>query len=263
MENRIKVLVVDDDQSMRKRIGEHIDTQDDMEVAGYACDGMEALEMVRRVSPDVITLDMIMPNLDGFGVVKELSEMLGEKQPVIICTSAIARVDLVQRAMEKGVRYYMIKPFRVDVLVERIRELVDINPVLPSMSVSATGGLRITDRKNRLKVAITDIFLMIGIPAHIRGFHYLREAIGISVKQNGVPNRITKDLYPAIAEKFETTPSKVERAIRHAIEVAWNRGRIQKLNDLFGFTVYGKHDKPTNGEFIALVADKLIMDRVS
>ena len=173
----------------------------------------------------------------------------------LICLSAVGQEELIRKAVGLGARYYMIKPFDMEMLTRRVRELTS-NKAIADVQQSPVAG----ERSKNLEEKITDIFLLIGIPAHIKGYHFLREAIKMVVKNGEVINRITKELYPGIAKKFKTTPSKVERAIRHAIDVAWSRGKVENINQLFGYVVYDKNDKPTNGEFIALIADKLNMD---
>ncbi|MGI6169889.1 MAG: sporulation transcription factor Spo0A, partial [Christensenellales bacterium] len=186
---------------------------------------------------------------------EEMRKLQLPKEPDVIVLSAMGQEDIVRRVCEYGVKYYMVKPFDLKVLHKRIQEIYgtpDLKPANPLAQRSAE--LHSLDEK------ITSIFLMIGIPAHIKGYQYLREAIRMVMEHANMINRITKDLYPGIARHFDTTPSKVERAIRHAIEVAWTRGKIENINQIFGYNIYNKNDKPTNGEFIALIADRLSME---
>lgn len=251
---KIRVAVIDDNPGIREIISSYIQLQEDMNVVGLGSNGLEGLEIIKNQRPDVVILDMIMPKLDGLGVLERMNQYPGENRPSFICLSAVGQEELVRKAIGLGAKYYMIKPFDMDMVIKRIRELAGGQGfVKQSLSPS--------DKGKKLEEKITDIFLLIGIPAHIKGYHFLREAIKMVVEDGDIINSITKELYPGIAKKFKTTPSKVERAIRHAIDVAWNRGKVENINQLFGYKVYDSNDKPTNGEFIALIADKLSMDR--
>jgi two-component system response regulator (stage 0 sporulation protein A) len=225
-----------------------------MKVVGLASNGLEGLDIIKEQYPDVVILDMIMPNLGGLGVLEQINQWDMEKMPSFICLSAVGQEELVRKAVTLGAKYYMIKPFDMEMIMKRIRELV-------GKQVSVRQAALPSDNTKNLEEKITNIFLLIGIPAHIKGYHFLREAIKMVVEDGDIINRITKELYPGIAKRFKTTPSKVERAIRHAIDVAWSRGKVENINQLFGYRVYDKNDKPTNGEFIALIADKLNMER--
>ncbi|NLU36375.1 MAG: sporulation transcription factor Spo0A [Clostridiales bacterium] len=254
---KTKVVIIDDNHQIREIMSSLIDMQNDMEIAGSAADGRKGLELIQAVRPDVVLLDMVMPKMDGLSVLENLYNSSHEYKPAVICLSAVGNEDIIRRAIDLGARYYMVKPFDFDVILSRIREL-------SGSSAQSSGRVvppvtRMNTEKS-LEERITNIFLTIGIPAHIKGYHFLREAIKMVVEDNDIINRITKELYPSIAKKFNTTPSKVERAIRHSIDVAWSRGKVENINQLFGYVVYDKNDKPTNGEFIALVADKLSME---
>lgn len=254
MGSKIRVVILDDNVGIREILKEYINMQDDMEVVGVAGDGVAGLEAIKSFCPDVVIMDMIMPKLDGLGVLEHLNVSGLQILPSVICLSAIGQEDLIRRAIELGAKYYMVKPFDLGMMVKRIREVMrKIEPAKCNASD--------TVKSENLEEKISNIFLTIGIPAHIKGYHFLREAIKMVVENSDLINRITKELYPGIAKKFNTTPSKVERAIRHAIDVAWSRGKVENINKLFGYVVYNKNEKPTNGEFIALVADKLSMER--
>lgn len=257
MGQKISIAVIDDNPHIREILSSYLNLQEDMEVIGTAHDGIRGKELILRHRPDVVILDMVMPGLDGLGVLEQLNQAALEQMPAILCLSAVGQEQLVRRAIDYGAIYYMIKPFDFEMVLRRIREAAGGQPIrsLPPAAKPQSG-------KN-IEEKITNVFLIIGIPAHIKGYHYLREAIRLVVEDNDIINRITKELYPGIAKKFNTTPSKVERAIRHSIDVAWSRGKVENINQLFGYVVYDKNDKPTNGEFIALVADKLCMDQTA
>jgi two-component system response regulator (stage 0 sporulation protein A) len=257
MTDRTTVAIIDDNPHIREIISSLIAKQADMEVAGMAGDGRMGLELIQTVQPDVALLDMVMPQMDGLGVLEYLSRNSTAYQPSVICLSAVGQEDLIRKAINLGARYYMVKPFDFEAILNRIRELAGASAP-PSRKAEASST---QNSQRNLEEKITSIFLTIGIPAHIKGYHFLREAIKMVVEDSDIINRITKELYPGIAKKFNTTPSKVERAIRHSIDVAWSRGKVENINQLFVYVVYDKNDKPTNGEFIALVADKLSMDR--
>lgn len=255
MEKRkIRVVVIDDNPGIREIVSSYIEHQEDMDVVGLASNGLEGIEIIREKQPDVVILDMIMPKLDGLGVLEQINQYPIENRPSFICLSAVGQEDLIRKAIGLGAKYYMIKPFDMDMVMKRIRELAGGQAFV---KISAP----VPDKGKNIEEKITNIFLLIGIPAHIKGYHFLREAIKMVVENGDIINSITKELYPGIAKKFKTTPSKVERAIRHAIDVAWNRGKVENINQLFGYKVYDSNDKPTNGEFIALIADKLNMER--
>lgn len=259
MNEATKVLVVDDNAQMRNLIKDCLEMTDNIHVVGMASNGKEALDMVKRFQPDIMMLDLIMPDLDGMGVLERLGT-LGVKRPRVMVLSAMGHENVVQDAMRLGAEYYMVKPSEVEAICKRVREMsVDRSKIdkvkLPNAPAPVHAAAQSLDEE------ITSIFLTIGIPAHIKGYHFLREAVKMVINDNDLINSITKELYPGVAKRFNTSASKVERAIRHAIEVAWNRGRIDYINNIFGYNVFTKQDKPTNGEFIALIADKLLLER--
>ena len=252
--NSIRTAIVDDNDELRSSMNQYLQTQKDISVVGEAGNGMDAMKMIQEKQPDVVLLDMIMPSLDGFGVLTQLQHVPADKRPRVIAVTALGRDDFIRRAVEMGVMYYMIKPVDLPVLADRIRDVMQHKGALPADSpFLSASGLSLDDR-------ISNLFLAMGIPAHIKGYQYLREAIKLVIETPGMIGGITKELYPAIARRFGTTSSKVERAIRHAIEVAWSRGRVDTLNKAFGCEVAQPDEKPTNGEFIALIADKLSME---
>jgi len=253
----IRLAIVEDNDDLRGFMAQYFDKQQDITVVGEAANGLNALKLVQETQADVMLLDMIMPGLDGFGVLAQMQGMEPEKKPDVIAVTALARDDFIRRAVELGVQYYMIKPVELQILLERIRDVARQRRNEPPENRAVPPNTLSLDDK------ISNLFLGMGIPAHIKGYQYLREGIKLVIAQPGMIGGITKELYPAIAHRFGTSSSKVERAIRHAIEVAWSRGRVDTLNKAFGCDVAQPNDKPTNGELIALIADKLRMDHTA
>ncbi|ANA81960.1 sporulation transcription factor Spo0A [Paenibacillus glucanolyticus] len=258
---KIEVLLADDNREFTNLLGEYISDQQDMLVSGIAYNGEEVLNMIEESgkAPDVLILDIIMPHLDGLGVLERLRDMNLSPQPKVIMLTAFGQENITQRAVQLGASYYILKPFDMEVLASRIRQLVgspsNISSSTPFSSMKS--NVVPMGKGKNLDANITSIIHEIGVPAHIKGYQYLREAITMVYNNIEILGAITKTLYPAIAEKFKTTPSRVERAIRHAIEVAWTRGNIDSISHLFGYTINISKSKPTNSEFIAMVADKL------
>ena len=258
----VRVVVADDNVQLRDMIVEYLQAQNGIEIVGAASDGVEALRLVTEFEPDVLVCDLIMPQMDGYGVLERLQAMKLAKQPGVIALTALGRDDFISRAVNLGVNYYMVKPFDFMMLAQRVYEAAG-----ESLRAESGGAKMIHEQApvsaETLEERIANLFLTVGIPAHIKGYQYLREAVRMVIEKPEMMSRITKELYPGIARKFGTTSSKVERAIRHAIEVAWNRGRIDALDEAFGKNVCSLADKPTNGEFIALVADRLSVERTA
>jgi len=250
----LRVFVADDNREFSDLLVEYLEQQPDIDIVGRAYNGKETLELITGNPPDVLLLDIIMPHLDGLGVLEELNKMEIEQKPKVIMLTAFGQEDITCKAVELGASYYILKPFNMDVLVDRIRQLGDSSSPTPSVA-SLTRPVRRTG--NSLEADVTNIIHEIGIPAHIKGYQYLREAIIMVVEDVDLLGSVTKVLYPRIAEKFDTTSSRVERAIRHAIEVAWSRNNIDTIKKFFGYTINTERGKPTNSEFIALVADRL------
>ncbi|MDO5378740.1 MAG: sporulation transcription factor Spo0A [Clostridia bacterium] len=256
----VRVVVADDNTQLRNMVTEYLNKQNGIDVVGSASDGVEAIELVQKLEPDVLICDMIMPQMDGYTVLERLSQMKLEKRPGVIALTALGRDDFIARAINLGVNYYMVKPFDFLTLAQRVLEAAGQGGHAEALGVrmvqeSAPAGAE------SLEERIANLFLTVGIPAHIKGYQFLREAVRMVMENPDMMGRITKELYPGIAHRFGTTSSKVERAIRHAIEVAWNRGCIEALDEAFGRNVCSLEDKPTNGEFIALVADRLSVER--
>ncbi|BFT71328.1 MULTISPECIES: sporulation transcription factor Spo0A [Paenibacillus] len=258
---KIQVLLADDNREFTHLLSEFIGEQEDMEIVGVAYNGNEVLRFLeqQRELPDVLILDIIMPHLDGLGVLEKMREMNLPTQPKIIMLTAFGQENITQKAVQLGASYYILKPFDMETLTNRIRQLVgntQTNATTSSASTPRANVVHMPKGKN-LDANITSIIHEIGVPAHIKGYQYLREAITMVYNNIEILGAITKTLYPAIAEKYKTTPSRVERAIRHAIEVAWTRGNIDSISFIFGYTINISKSKPTNSEFIAMVADKL------
>ncbi|MFA9397724.1 MAG: sporulation transcription factor Spo0A [Clostridiaceae bacterium] len=267
MENqKIKILIADDNKEFCSILKDYLMSQKDMEVVAIANDGVEALKLIEQKRPDLVILDIIMPHLDGLGVLERLNNSHLDSLPRIVILSAVGQDKITQRAITLGADYYVVKPFEMEILIQRIREMfidniAEIEIKKPKRNFTSS---RNYNNENDLESEITSIIHEIGVPAHIKGYMYLRDAIGMVVNNIELLSAVTKELYPSIAKKYNTTPSRVERAIRHAIEVAWGRGEIDTLNNIFGYTIKNDKGKPTNSEFIAMVADKLRLEnRVS
>ncbi len=262
LDKKIQIIIADDNKEFSDILFEFLNNQGDIEVVGMASDGNEACELIAEKLPDIAILDIIMPHLDGLGVLEKVRSMSLKKRPLFIILSAVGQDKITQRALSLGAEYYIVKPFDMDVLVSRIRQLKDSNqsPIIRSdYTPEAKSSYRAPTQRN-LEVEVTNVMHEIGVPAHIKGYQYLRDAIMMVVKDLDIINSITKQLYPSIAREYNTTPSRVERAIRHAIEVAWSRGQVETIDALFGYTVSLGKGKPTNSEFIAMVADKLRLE---
>jgi two-component system, response regulator, stage 0 sporulation protein A len=249
----IRVILADDNREFTELLQEYLNAQEDIEVVGVAYNGNEVLKLLSNTVPDVLILDIIMPHLDGLAVLEQVRSMNLPAVPKIIMLTAFGQEEITKKAVELGASYYILKPFDMEVLTNRLRQVAD-------SSLPATRTLRqpsVPPKGKNLDQNITNIIHEIGVPAHIKGYLYLREAITMVYNDIELLGSITKILYPEIAKKFNTTASRVERAIRHAIEVAWSRGNYDSISTLFGYTVSNSKAKPTNSEFIAMVADKL------
>ncbi|MBS4839295.1 MAG: sporulation transcription factor Spo0A [Clostridium sp.] len=268
-DSKISVLIADDNKEFCSILNDYLLNQKDIVVTGIAKDGREALELIVERKPDLVILDIIMPHLDGLGVFEKLNTMDLEKTPRIIILSAVGQDKITQQAITLGADYYTVKPFDMEVFTKRIREMFNSAPTIQESSAQSnrvsypttSSYILTSEPKSKtpvdLETEITNIIHEIGVPAHIKGYMYLREAITMVVNDMELLSAVTKELYPSIAKKYNTTASRVERAIRHAIEVAWGRGQIEAINKLFGYTVHNDKGKPTNSEFIAIIADKL------
>lgn len=257
MVGEIKIVLADDNREFLNMVKAYLDEQEGFNVIGIAEDGVQALDLVTEEKPDVLILDIIMPRLDGIGVLEELNRMKPEKEPKIIMLTAFGHQDVTQEVMELGAHYYIMKPFDLEKLAQRVRHVVQPSAIRGGITARVSDTPR---TKTDLNVRITEIMHEIGVPAHIKGYLYLREAIKMVVENIDLLGAVTKELYPLVADEYDTTASRVERAIRHAIEVAWERGNIQAIHDIFGHTITSASGKPTNSQFIAKIADKLRLE---
>jgi len=261
MNERIKVLIADDNIENAELFRSCIMGQEDMEVTGVATNGIEAIEMMRKTEPDVMVLDVVMPYLDGLGVLERINKLGNQKKPAIIVTSPIMQEGVAKNCIMLGASYYMLNPVDSEVLAARIRMLarqskgnLDKNS---GLVLSKADLSPVQENEPDIETMVTKIIHEVGIPAHIKGYQYLRHSIMLVIDNLDIINSVTKQLYPSVAKDFNTTPSRVERAIRHAIEVAWDRGDTDTLNSFFGYTIANAKGKPTNSEFIAMIADQL------
>ena len=245
MDNRRTVLLADANEEFRGMLREAIDKIEGLTVVGSTGDGAEALQLMGRYHPDLAVMDVVLPGLDGLSVLRQMKAQGGESKVILV--SAFCADQVVGEAMSLGASYFLPKPCEVGALLDRMQSVFE-QPATPEQHAAA------------LKNMVTSVIHEIGVPAHIKGYQYLREAIIIAVNDMEVINAVTKVLYPAVAKRFGTTPSRVERAIRHAIEVAWDRGDLETLQKYFGYTVSNAKGKPTNSEFIAMIADRLVLE---
>ena len=268
LKEKISVLIADDNADFANTLVSYLEKEENMEVIGIAKDGKEACDMILNTEPDVVLLDVIMPYLDGLGVLEKISIADMKKRPTCIMLSAVGQAKVTQKAISLGAEYYVVKPFDIELLIKRIKEIKIYQPSLNQPSfINKEIKVPYIDipkkeksNENNLEALVTNVIHELGVPAHIKGYQYLREAIMMVINDIDVINQITKQLYPEIAKHFKTTPSRVERAIRHAIEVAWARGQQDAVESIFGYTISAAKGKPTNSEFIAMIADKLRLE---
>ena len=253
----IQVVIADDNEDFALTTKAMLESQG-IEVVAGATTGEDAIAQTRRHKPDVLVLDLCLPRTDGLGVLSALSSRDADNKTSVLVYSCIGNEEITRQAMAAGAAYYLFKDNDISILVDRIRALAcgDFQ-----RTGAAPAGEPQLSTQLQLERAITDIIHDIGVPAHIKGYQYLRVAITMAVMDSSILDSVTKQLYPSVARQFQTTPSRVERAIRHAVEVAWDRGNVETLNSYFGYTIHNNKGKPTNSEFIAMIADKLILAR--
>lgn len=260
---KMKVAIADDNVRMLQLLERIVNSDMELQVIGKAENGEELLDMIRTEQPDVVLMDIIMPKLDGLAVMERVNSERNMNKPAFIVVSAIGQEKTAEDAFAAGADYYILKPFDNDAVVNRIKRLRSKQNLESYRMMNQKGETKYqakTENLNNLEEDVTEIIHEVGIPAHIKGYQYLRDAITMSVRDRDMLGSITKILYPTIAKHYQTTSSRVERAIRHAIEVAWCRGELDTIHQIFGYTVSNCKGKPTNSEFIALIVDKLRMD---
>ncbi|MEG2097340.1 MAG: sporulation transcription factor Spo0A [Pseudoflavonifractor sp.] len=254
MESKKKVLVADAGEEFRRLLVDTLAAEPDLAVVGDTGDGQEAIDLVRSRNPDVVVMDLVLARMDGLEILAQMAALM--PRPRVLVVSSFAGGALAAHAADRGADYYLMKPAKMSTVVERVRQLA-AQPLGEQDGPTNRGSAR----EASLESLVTTIIHEIGVPAHIKGYQYLREAIIIAVEDMEVINAVTKILYPEVAKRFSTTSSRVERAIRHAIEVAWDRGDLETLQKYFGYTVSNAKGKPTNSEFIAMIADRLQLQR--
>lgn len=261
---KIKLVIAEDNEEFSSILSEYLSNEKDFQIVGLARDGLEAMKYVTTYEPDILVLDIIMPHLDGIGVLERINSMNNTKIPKVIVLSAIGQDKIIQRAISLGAEYYVVKPFNLDVLSNRIRQLLPLDSSVGERTTTSSminENYKSFSNLNNLEVEVTKIMHEMGVPVHIKGYTYIRDAIQMVVNNVELLGAVTKELYPSVAEKYNTTPSRVERAIRHAIGVASSSGQIDSMNNLFGFTINKDKGKPTNSEFIAMISDKLRLQK--
>lgn len=258
---KLNIAIADDNERMVQLLDRIVSSDAELEVVGKAGNGEELMEIIRDKKPDVVLLDIIMPKLDGLTVMDRVNHESDLKKPAFIVISAVSQEKMTEDAFELGADYYILKPFDNETVVNQIKRVRtrQQRSFSKTKKVSAFESQKQYMERN-LETDVTNIIHEVGVPAHIKGYQYLRDAIIMSVNDMEMLNSITKILYPTIAKRHQTTPSRVERAIRHAIEVAWSRGKMDTIDELFGYTVNNGKGKPTNSEFIALIADKIRLE---
>lgn len=253
---KLNVAIADDNERILDLLEEIVNSDNELNVVGKANNGEDMCHIIKNQEPDVVLLDLIMPKMDGISVMEHVNEDKNiRKKPEFIVVTAIGQERITEDAFRKGAHYYIMKPFHNDMIINRIKDAKGTVRKENRMNGYHTEQLEVPEES--LENYVTNMLHEIGIPAHIKGYHYLRDSILMAVEDMDVLNAITKVLYPTVAKKHQTTASRVERAIRHAIEVAWSRGKLDTLDELFGYTVSNGKGKPTNSEFIALIADTI------
>ncbi|NLP43264.1 MAG: sporulation transcription factor Spo0A [Peptococcaceae bacterium] len=263
MAKKVKIIVAEDNRNLCQILQDYIQREDNFELLGVAYNGLEAWELIQKNEPDLIIMDLVMPNLDGLEVLERINSRPSVPRPKVIMLTAFGHETLTHQAMVMGVDYFILKPFDLEILGKRIKTLtqdveVSNHPIPQTCSAVAPVGKTVN-----ISVEVTTMMHQLGIPAHVKGYQYIRDAILMVIEDVSLLGAVTKELYPAIAKKYNTAPSRVERGIRHAIELAWERGHMETLKRIFGYSMNIERQKPTNSEFIALLADKLrVMSKV-
>lgn len=263
MEGKLSVVVADDNDRIVSLLSDLLSTDEDINIVGTAKNGQEAYDIIRKEKPDVVLLDIIMPKLDGLSVMDKINkDDTLDKHPTFVVMSAVGQEAITEDAFNLGANYFIMKPFDHGSLLERMKLLKTPSSMMANQcKIASMISKKPEMTKNDLEIMVTEFIHEVGVPAHIKGYQYLRDAIIMTVNDSQMLGAITKILYPEIAKKHKTTSSRVERAIRHAIEVAWSRGRIETIEEMFGYTINTGKGKPTNSEFIALISDKIRLQR--
>lgn len=262
MEEKLNVAIADDNEKILCMLGDILEQDKEINIVGKAKNGEEAINIIREKQPDIMLIDLIMPKFDGLTVMDKINKDTSiKKRPSFIVMSAIGQETITDNAFAMGASYYIMKPFDNDMVINRIKSIKINN----NKKIHENRKINVNENKSEyiernLESDVTNIIHELGVPAHIKGYQYLRDGIIMTVKDMEMMNSITKILYPTIAKKHQTTASRVERAIRHAIEVAWNRGKMDTIDELFSYTINMGKGKPTNSEFIALIADKIRLE---
>jgi len=260
--DKLNIAIADDNERVVQLLEHIVSSDNELEVVGKAENGEELYDIIKEKEPDVVLLDIIMPKVDGLTVMERINRDTSvKKHPAFIVITAVGQEKITEDAFDLGADYYILKPFDNDMVINRIKH----TRITREKNYAEVRKVHAYESKNEymernLETDVTSIIHEIGVPAHIKGYQYLRDAIIMSVGDMDMLNSITKILYPTIAKRHQTTPSRVERAIRHAIEVAWSRGKMDTIDELFGYTVSTGKGKPTNSEFIALIADKIRLE---
>ena len=259
MEGKLSVVVADDNERIVSLLSDLLGTDEDINIVGTAKNGQEAYDVIRKEKPDVVLLDIIMPKLDGLSVMDKINkDDTLDKHPTFVVMSAVGQEAITEDAFNLGANYFIMKPFDHESLLGRMKMLKSpVNMMGNHCKIASMINKMPEMTKNDLEIMVTEFIHEMGVPAHIKGYQYLRDAIIMTVNDSQMLGAITKILYPEIAKKHKTTSSRVERAIRHAIEVAWSRGKVETIEEMFGYTINTGKGKPTNSEFIALISDKI------
>lgn len=263
MDGKLSVVVADDNERILSLLSDLLSSDEEINVVGTAANGQEAYEMIRKEKPDVVLLDIIMPKLDGLSVMEKINkDSTLDKHPAFVVMSAVGQETITEDAFSLGANYFIMKPFDHESLMCRMKQLRAPRHIIVNQAKGSAMMAKLPEMTERdLEVVVTEFIHEVGVPAHIKGYQYLRDAIIMTVNDSEMLGAITKILYPEIAKKHKTTSSRVERAIRHAIEVAWSRGRLETIEEMFGYTINSGKGKPTNSEFIALISDKIRLQR--
>jgi two-component system response regulator (stage 0 sporulation protein A) len=257
MEKRVKLLIANDTTEFHNDCGRFFENSG-LEVSYAPKDGIKLLEKIQNSHPDAVLSDLFMPRLDGIGVMKAIKTKNPDNQPLFVIVSNFTSPTLEREVMMSGAAYFAVAPFNAADLAERICQLCSMNDMkVPQQKLVKQQVPQEAEQEPSLEIQVTEILHQIGVPAHIKGYHYLRDSIIMAIETPDIINAVTKQLYPGVAKRYGTTASRVERAIRHAIEVAWDRGDVDILNSYFGYTIHNTRGKPTNSEFIAMISDRL------